>query len=154
MTSTKRKTPDETAQELLQVHKNVISRGIGWSCSSTIQARAVLQYGPHPGGPGCKYIITGEVVTQSRDQTTQHQNYDGHRERLTEQALGTQVVVRSKLGENTSGPIIKSIHLRRCTHVPSGGSSTTEGIMKRREEIKDRQRQEQLEAVCSEDSQR
>ena len=84
----------------------------------------------------------------------QHQNFDGHRERLTEQALGTQVVVRSKLGENTSGTIIKSIHLRRCTHVRSGGSSTTEGIMKRREEIQDRQRQEQFEAVCSEDSKR
>ena len=54
--------------------------------------------------------------------------------------------------------IISSIHLRRCTHVPckvpSGARSRTGGIMNRRQQIKDRHRQEQVEAVRSDDSKR
>ena len=48
--------PGETAEEVAKKQDVMISR-MGQSYTFTIEARCVLEYGPHSGCPGCKYII-------------------------------------------------------------------------------------------------
>ena len=55
--------PDDSVEQIAK-KQNVIFSRVGQSYSFTIKARDVLKYDPHPGCPGCKFVM-GEVTTQT-----------------------------------------------------------------------------------------